>query len=84
MGNDMHSCRIKPDEEGLSISLCLVNEGKRLVADNLVDCFHVVFDAFDRVRRERPLILDLLLANLAPTRIVVRVRSQGVQARPYP
>ena len=77
MRDDMHARRVVPDEERLAGGLGLVDEGDGLVADDLVDGLHVVFDAVDRMRRQRPFVGDLLLADLAPARIDRRIVGVG-------
>ena len=78
----MDARRIHPDEEGLAVFLGLVDELQGVIEDVLVDCLHVVFDAGHRMRRQRALVDDLLLADLAPARLdgrIVRVGRESVQ-----
>jgi hypothetical protein len=87
MRDDVHPRRVHPNEERLAVRLRLVDEALGLVENNGIDRFHVVLDAVDRMRRQRALVGDLLLADLAPARIdggIVDVRRDAMQnvARP--
>ncbi len=64
--HDVHARRIQPDEERLAVRVRLVDERQRLVADLVVYRLHARRAQFTG-------ILDLLLADLAPTRIHSRV-----------
>ncbi len=63
MGDDVHASRVEPDEERLAVGLGLVDELQREVADLVVHGFHPL-------RTEFAGVLDLLLADLAPARML--------------
>ncbi len=73
MCDHVHTRGVEPDEERLARCFRLVDKFERLVADHLVDRFHVVFDAGHRMRRQRPFVDDLLLADLAPAGLHGRI-----------
>ncbi len=62
----MHARRVEPEEEGLVVLLRLVEEGDRLGEDGVVDGLH-------QLGTHRPVVLDLLLADLAPAGLHRRV-----------
>ena len=66
VGDDVHARRVQPDEERLALLLRLVDELERVLADLVVDRLHPLWV-------ERPGVLDLLLADLAPARVDVRI-----------
>ena len=75
MRDDVHAGGVEPQEERLAVSPGLVDELERLIEDLVVDRLHPF-------RIERAGILDLLLADLAPTRLhgrIVVVRRPGVE-----
>ena len=78
----MHARGVVPEEERLAAILGLLHEVDRILDQLLVDGGHVVFGGPDSLafsaigraasvwaRRERSFIDDLLLSDLAPTRI---------------
>ena len=77
MRDDVSAGRVEPDEERLAVLLGLVDELDRVIEDVLVDRLHIVFDARHWMRRQRPLIGDRLLADLAPTRLLCRIVDVG-------
>jgi hypothetical protein len=82
--DDVHAGRVQPEEEGLPVSLGLVDELEGEGLDFVVHGFHTL-------GIERAGVLDLLLADLAPARHhcgVIRIgrptvnhvaRAEGVQ-----
>ena len=66
VGDDVHPRRVEPDEERLAVALRLVDELERVIEDLVVDRLHPL-------GRERAGVLDLLLADLAPARLLGRV-----------
>ena len=74
MRDDVHARRIEPEEERLVCLPGLVDELERVAQDLVVDRLHAV-------GTERAVVLDLLLADLAPARLhrrVIHVRGPGV------
>ena len=94
----MHARRVVPEEERLAVALGLVHEALRVLDQHLVEGRHVVLGLLEtllhvrdvghvRVRRQRALVHDPLLADLAPARhhrLVVVVGRPAVHqvARP--
>ena len=64
VGNDVHAGGVEPDEERLAVFLGLVDEIERHVANLVVHGLHAL-------GIERAGVLDLLFADLAPSRISV-------------
>ena len=76
----MHSRRVVPDEEGLAVALGLVHEVTGRLDQHLVEGGHIVFRLQERQivhirhvqhlgkRRQRTLVDDPLLSDLAPAR----------------
>src|SRR5215813_8730245 len=80
MRYDMHARRVKPDKERLRLLPRLVDECQSLVADDLIDGFHVLLDVWHWARRQRAFVDDFLLADLAPAwvdRRVVHIAGHG-------
>ena len=74
MRHDVHARRVEPHEERLLVGARLVDELQRVVEDFVVDRLHPL-------GIERSGILDPLLADLAPARLlgrIVAVRRPGV------
>ena len=85
---DVHARRVVPDEERLAVRLGLVHEVGGSLDQHFVEGAHVVFGlrrdvvhvrhvGHVRVGRQRALIDDPLLADLAPTRLLGRVVRVG-------
>ncbi len=75
MRDDVHPRRVEPEEERLAVLLGLVDELERVVEDLVVDGLH------PSSGQSVAGVLDLLLADLAPARLlgrVVRVGRPGV------
>src|SRR6516225_6055159 len=63
MREDMHACRIEPEEERFAVLSCLVEELQRVREDFVVDRLHAFRTEFAR-------IFNPLFSNLAPTRLL--------------
>ena len=85
---DVHACRVVPDEERFAVLLGLVHEVGGSLDQHFVEGRHVVFGlgrdvvhvrhvGHVGVRRQGTLIHDLLLADLAPARLLGRVVRVG-------
>ena len=70
MRHDVHARRVEPEEERLAVGLGLVDELERVIEDLVVDRLHPL-------RIERPGVLDLLLADLAPAWLIGRIVDVG-------
>src|SRR5262249_47748795 len=80
MRYDVHTRRVKPDKERLRLLPRLVDKCQSLVADDLINRFHVVLDVWHRMRRKRAFVDDFLLADLAPAWVdgrVVHIAGHG-------
>ena len=70
MRHDVHARRVEPDEERLAVLLGLVHEIDGKVANLVVHGLHAL-------GIERAGVLDLLLADLAPARLLGRIVDVG-------
>ncbi len=65
MGDHVHPSWVEPDEERFAVVPRLVHKLEGIVTDNTIDRLHVKLNTLDRMRRQRALVLDALLADLA-------------------